>query len=292
MPGSARDLRRVLGALQATLARDAVLPSHASVVSVAAVGATASLAALLPAAVAPVTEMLLDLTRRDALAPRVHIAATAACLRLAAARGDCDAIAGQTVAAAACAGAGSAASVLASATTAVQTAAHTAASRARKRRRGGGAKAADVPRASLDAIAAVHVLVGRHANPAVRHEAFRFVRAAAGGAPSLVNETIATEELEAEVDARHMRTHHVNPVLSYTADHTLRRFAVACFHQALLLPREGSDARRHAKARAHVCACSRSVSRRRALGSDGAHRSARARGSAPHQAAHCRRRRE
>jgi hypothetical protein len=41
-------------------------------------------------------------------------------------------------------------------------------------------------RASLKAIAQVHAHVGTHAQPCLRHEAFRLVRAATGTAPSLV----------------------------------------------------------------------------------------------------------
>ena len=54
-PATPRELARVLAALQSSVMRDAAMPSHGNVISVAALGAAARLAAAFPAARATIS---------------------------------------------------------------------------------------------------------------------------------------------------------------------------------------------------------------------------------------------
>jgi hypothetical protein len=54
--------------------------------------------------------------------------------------------------------------------------------------------------------------VGRHAQPAVRHEAFRLVCAASGARPSLVDESLVWQALAAGPATTSMRAALSNPV--------------------------------------------------------------------------------
>jgi hypothetical protein len=198
-PGSPADLRRILDALQAALLRDAVLPSHASVICTAAIRAASALARRLQAS-EHVAAVLKRLTWHSALTHRVRTEVAIALIQLEEPQGP-DAVLRCTTAVLLADLDGAA--VLAAASESVAAAAAIA-NASRKRPRGGQPLAPARP--SLAAIAAVHAYVGRHAQPAIRHEAFRLVRVASGALPSLVDASTIEQALAAGSAGTSMRT--------------------------------------------------------------------------------------
>lgn len=75
-PASPRELARVLAALQSSLMRDASIPSHGSVVSVAALGAAARLATAFPASRAPISDQLATVSGCSSLSSQVRCTPT------------------------------------------------------------------------------------------------------------------------------------------------------------------------------------------------------------------------
>jgi hypothetical protein len=71
-PASPRELARVLAALQSSLMRDAAMPSHGNVVSVAALRSATRLAAAFPAARRAISEQLAFVTTCSSLSPQVR----------------------------------------------------------------------------------------------------------------------------------------------------------------------------------------------------------------------------
>jgi hypothetical protein len=197
-PGSPADLRRILDALQAALLRDAVLPSHASVICTAAIRAASALACRLQAS-EHIAAVLKRLTWHSALSHRVRTEAAIALIQLEEPQGP-DAVLRCTTAVLLADLDGAA--VLAAASESVAAAAAIAKA-SRKRSRGQPLAPA---RPSLAAIAAVHAYVGRHAQPAIRHEAFRLVRVASGALPSLVDVSTIEQALAAGSVGTSMRT--------------------------------------------------------------------------------------
>lgn len=71
-PATPRELARVLAALQSSVMRDAAMPSHGNVISVAALGAAARLAAAFPAARTTISTQLAIVSECATLSPQVR----------------------------------------------------------------------------------------------------------------------------------------------------------------------------------------------------------------------------
>lgn len=71
-PASPRELERVLNALQSNLMRDAAIPSHGGVVSVAALSAAARLAAAFPASKGTISSQLAIVSDCSSLPPQAR----------------------------------------------------------------------------------------------------------------------------------------------------------------------------------------------------------------------------
>lgn len=180
-PPSAKQLQRVVSALQHSLMWDAATPSHCHVVSVASVNAAADLSRGFPPCRESLQTLLARIAASDDLSPRVRIAAAEAELR-----------AGGTGAAAVCR---TLVALLNGSRSSQESAAILSAAAlllSGDAEGGAGGKGADdgdqagMGEVPSDTLAVLQAALQSHGTPGVRHEAYRVVCAAMGQPPSLV----------------------------------------------------------------------------------------------------------